>query len=57
MSGDGRAGGRAEEGGERDQPNGVGLWGLGSMRAARHGHVGRASSGDGTATGAEAVRN
>ncbi|MEN9632521.1 MAG: hypothetical protein RL077_925 [Verrucomicrobiota bacterium] len=30
------------------QPNGVWLWGLGSMRAARRGHVGRALSGSGT---------
>ena len=39
------------------QPNGVWLWGLGSMRAARHGHVGRALSGGGTARRVEGASN
>lgn len=43
--------------GSMGQPNGVWRWGLGSMRAARHGHVGRALSGGGTARRVEGASN
>ena len=43
--------------GSMGQPNGVWRWGVGSMRAARHDHVGRALSGGGTARRVEGASN